>query len=299
MSAARKPLPRDNPPAPHGARLVNDRTRTQFARGYWKPSRGVRLPEDEDSVIARCEALNLVAQRPVVFSSLTSVTLWEGVEDRSPDIEVTVGADDPLIQRPQVICRRRTIDDRDITRAKGLAVTTPQRTFVDVARLLSLPRLVAVGDDFVRRGLCTQADIEEVVQRLKGQRGVRRARQAIPLIDPRSESPRESIVRILLHERGFPAPTPQVNICDAQGQFIARGDLVYEKERIVIEYDGEHHLTRETQAKDASRRGKLAVNDWLIVTVVAEDVSHPERLAAKVQSARDARAARPVTPSVE
>lgn len=286
-------------PASHGARLVDDRTRSQFERGYWKPSRGVRLPEDERGVIAKCEALDLVARRHVVFSSLTAVALWEGVEDRSPAIEVTVGAEHPLIQRPHVVCRRRDLDDRDIAWVKGLAVTTPQRTFVDVARLLSLPRLVAVGDDFVRRGLCTRAQLEEVVQRMTGQRGVRRARQAIPLIDPRSESPRESIVRILLIERGFPPPTPQVDIFDAQGRFIARGDLVYERERIVIEYDGEHHLTRQTQAKDASRRSKLAVHDWLVVTVVAEDVSRPERLVAKVQAARDARARHPVTPSVE
>lgn len=286
-------------PATHGARLVTDRTRAQFTRGHWKPSRGVRLPEDERSIIAQCAALALVAHSAVVFSGLTAVTIWDGVESRGSDIEVTVGADNPLIQRPHVICRRRHLDDRDVAWAKGLAVTTPQRTFVDVARFLSLPRLVAVGDDFVRRGLCTRAQLEEVVQRMTGQRGVKRARQAIPLIDPRSESPRESIVRILLHERGFPPPTPQVNIFDAEGRFIARGDLVYEKERIVIEYDGEHHLTRQTQAKDASRRGKLAVNNWLIVTVVAEDVSRPERLVAKVQAALDARAAHPVTPSVE
>ena len=62
-------------PPSHGARLVDDRTRSQFERGYWKPSRGVRLPEDELSVIAQCEALDLVARRHVVFSSLTAVTL--------------------------------------------------------------------------------------------------------------------------------------------------------------------------------------------------------------------------------
>lgn len=289
----------ESAPAFHGARLVTDQTRAQFRRGFWKPSRGVRLPEDERSFIAQCEALALVAHSTVVFSSLTAVTLWDGVESGSSHIEVTVGARDPLIQRPLVRCRRRDLDDRDVTRLRGLAVTTPQLTFVDVARLLSLPRLVAVGDDFLRRGLCTRADLEDACLRMAGQRGVKRARQATPLLDPRSESPRESIVRILLHERGFPPPTPQVNIFDAHGRFIARGDLVYEKERIVIEYDGEHHLTRQTQAKDASRRGKLAVNDWLIVTVVPEDVSRPERLVAKVQAARDARARHPVTSSVE
>ncbi len=84
---------------------------------------------------------------------------------------------------------------------------------------------------------------------------------------------------------GFPAPTPQVDIVDEMGQFIARGDLVYIDKRIVIEYDGEHHLTRETQAKDAARRGKLAVNDWLVVTVVGEDISHPPLLRAKVSAA--------------
>ncbi|MEK9736754.1 MAG: DUF559 domain-containing protein [Candidatus Nanopelagicales bacterium] len=89
----------------------------------------------------------------------------------------------------------------------------------------------------------------------------------------------------MLLEMGFPAPTPQVDIVDEKGQFIARVDLAYVKERIIIEYDGEHHLTRETQAKDAARRGKLAVNDWLIVTIVGEDITHPSLLRAKVNAA--------------
>jgi len=279
-------LPQPQPtPTPHGARLVTDLTRWQHGKGYWRPSRGVRLPLEEHGFLARCEAVNIVSKRTVVFSGLSAIRLCDGVEDRDDDLEVTVGADDPLIVRPGVRCRRRQLDQRDVTDLHGLAVTTPQRTFVDVASQLKLPRLVAVGDDFLRRDLCSGSDIAEVLDRSRGQRGVRRARQALALLDPRAESPRESVLRIMLLEMGFPAPTPQVDIVDEMGQFIARGDLVYIDKRIVIEYDGEHHLTRETQAKDAARRGKLAVNDWLVVTVVGEDISHPPLLRAKVSAA--------------
>ncbi|MEK9736755.1 MAG: hypothetical protein VW239_05490, partial [Candidatus Nanopelagicales bacterium] len=156
-------------------------------KGYWRPSRGVRLPLAEHGFLARCEAINIVTQRTVVFSGLSAIRLWDGVEDREDDIEVTVGADDPLMVRPEVRCRRRELEQRDVTGLHGLAVTTPQRTFVDAASRLKLPRLVAVGDDFLRRALCSESDIAEVLDLSRGQRGVRRERQALALLDPRAE----------------------------------------------------------------------------------------------------------------
>ena len=111
---------------------------------------------------------------------------------------------------------------------------------------------------------------------------MRRARQAAGLLDPRSESPPESILRITLISAGLPAPTPQVVIRSVSGTFIARGDLVYEDERIVIEYDGEHHLTPKQQAKDADRRHRLALEGGLVITITRYDLRDPRHAIRKV-----------------
>jgi hypothetical protein len=229
----------------------------------------------------------------VAFSGETSVELWEGVCGSGDSLEVTLPTGAHPVRRAGVRARRRDLLQRDVADLHGLPVTSPERTFVDVAERLSVPRLVSVGDDFLRRGLCTRADIVEVIGRSTGQRGLRSAKRAAELLDPRAESPRESLTRALIVEAGLPAPTPQVGIHDSRGRFIARGDLVYEDLKIVIEYDGHHHLTLEGQRRDARRRGELGLEDWLIVTVVPADIHRPQELIAKVFRALSARGVRP------
>ena len=256
------------------------------------PTRGVRLPHERRDLVARCEALLLALRGPLAFSGITAIALWDGVEGPGETLEVTSPAHVDPIRRAGVRARRRTLSEGDVGEVRGLPVTSPERAFVDLAERLSVPRLVAIGDDLLRRGLCTRADIADVVGRSAGQRGVCTARRAAELLDPRAESPRESLTRAIIVEAGLPAPIPQVDIFDSRGRFIARGDLVYEDLRIVIEYDGYHHLTLQGQRRDACRRGDLGLEGWLMVTVVPADVHRPGDLLAKVTRALRSRGAR-------
>ena len=114
-------------------------------------------------------------------------------------------------------------------------------------------------------------------------------REIVDYIDPRAESPRESMMRYVLWRAGYVDLQPNVDIRGATGQFIARGDLVDVGRKILVEYDGAHHLTRAGQAKDADRRLRLAADSWLEVTVVAEDLYPETRLLRKVALAYDVR----------
>lgn len=276
-------------PSEDRAHVVTARTRHRFRQGFWSPTRGIRVPDHRHDLRARCEAVILAVGDRAVFTGMTALELWDGVEVRPGPLEVTVASDGVEIQRAGVRCRRRILAPGDVVQVDGLSVTTPQRTFVDVARSLDVPRLVAVGDDLVRRRLLAFPDIDRVLKRSSGQRGVRTARRARELLDPRAESPRESIVRAIIVEAGLPVPVPQVEIFDGYGRFLARGDLVYPELKIVIEYDGAHHLTRQAQARDADRRGLLGNEGWLMVTVVPADVHHPHLLLRKVSAALAAR----------
>lgn len=271
------------------AHLVTDRTRGAFRRGFWTPTRGVRLPDSRHDVVARCAAAARAVGPGIVFSGVTAVELWEGVEADARLLEFTIPEDAHDVRRPGYRCRRRCLQPQDVTNRHGFNVTTPARTLVDLAERMSLSRLVAVGDEFLARGLVRDTALTEVLDRSVGQRGVRKARLAATLLDPRAESPRESMVRTLLIEGGYPCPVPQFEVRDPAGRFIARVDLAYVDLRIAFEYDGEHHLSRESQAKDAWRRGDLAAEGWLIVTVVAEDVRQPDLLYTKANRALQAR----------
>jgi hypothetical protein len=292
LHSAHMPL---HPSAIHISRLNRDHYRNAQ---WWTPTHGVRLPLGMTSLPDRAAALTLVTPPTTALSERTSAALWGGplpLEIPLEVLHVTLPPGGFHIQRPDVVCHRRSLSPEDIRDVDGLRLTSPERTLVDLAGVLSLPHLVALGDDFLRRNLMTQRDLHNVVQQSRKQRGIPSARTAAMLLDARSESPRESVTRVLLWQGGFPMPTPNVDICDASGNFVARGDLVYEDLRIVIEYDGSHHLTPGQQSKDADRRLKLNVLDWLIVEVVSRDIRTPQRLYDKVLSAFAYRGATPLT----
>ena len=252
---------------------------------WWAPTRGVRLPRGEDSLIARCSAL--ISVRPgTVICRCTAAAAWGcAVAPPTCPIHAALPSNSTGLRRFGYSRMRRDLHPSDITEHEGLAITTPERTFVDIAQDVSLGLVVAFGDYILRQSLATPPAIADCLTRSRGRRGVRRARQAADLLDARAESPPESVLRVALIAAGLPAPTPQYVIRSTDGHFIARGDLVFEDERIVIEYDGEYHLTPEQQAKDADRRHRLMLEGWLVVTITRRDLREPRRAVRKVDEA--------------
>jgi hypothetical protein len=252
---------------------------------WWTPTRGARLPQGEDSLLARCSAL--LAVRPgAVICSCTSAAVWGcAVAPLDTPIRAALPHSCNGLRRERHRRMRRALGPEDITEHLGLTITTPERTFVDIAEDVSLGLVVAFGDYILRQHLATPTAIADCLARSRGRRGVRRARQAADLLDARAESPPESVLRVALIAAGLPAPTPQYVIRSTDGHFIARGDLVFEDERIVIEYDGEYHLTPEQQAKDADRRHRLMLEGWLVVTITRRDLRDPRRAVSKVNDA--------------
>jgi hypothetical protein len=252
---------------------------------WWTPTRGARLARASDGLAARCAAL--VAVRPdAVFVGRTAAALW-GCSVAAPGapIETVMPSSSAGIRREGHRRRRRDIPREHVTLRDGLWLTTPERTLVDLAADVPLALLVAFGDHILREKLATQTSISDCVAGAGGQRGVRRARQGIDLLDARAESPPESILRVTLISAGLPAPIPQHVITSRSGEFLARGDLAYPAERIVIEYDGQHHLSPAQQSKDADRRHRLSMEGWWVVTVTAWDLRDPRRAVRKVNEA--------------
>ena len=114
--------------------------------------------------------------------------------------------------------------------------------------------------------------------RFKGFRGVVQLRELAPLVDPRSESPGESALRLRWLDAGLPAPELQVPV-RAAGILRYRGDLGLPALRFLAEYDGrEHHTTPADRAYDEQRRAWLRDRGWVVVVLTAREVlEHPER----------------------
>jgi hypothetical protein len=96
------------------------------------------------------------------------------------------------------------VAEDEIETVRGMAVTTPARTALDLARHRPLDVAVAEIDALARAARLKAADIELLAERFKGRRGIREARVALDLVDPGAESPQETRVRLLLIRAGFP-----------------------------------------------------------------------------------------------
>lgn len=125
-------------------------------------------------------------------------------------------------------------------------------------------------DVFLRSRLVGRAALERQFWGRRN-RGIRLARHALQLADPRAESPPESELRVVLTIGGF-HPKPQRNVY-AKRRFLGRLDLAIEDGKVAIEYDGRWHDTPEQVIHDRERRQQLTAAGWAFVIVDCEQLA--------------------------
>lgn len=197
---------------------------------------------------------------------------------------VGVPRDHTRIRRAGVVGRRLNVDAVDIVEVRGIRCTSPVRTWAELAESLSVAQLTAVADALLarRRPLATKAELEAMHLRLLGGRGSVNRRRALELASDRAESPRESLLRVLLVTAGLPEPECNVEIFD-DGRFVARVDLFYRQARLIVEYDGDHHRDARQWSKDQRRRSELESLGYRFTVVTARDFDDPAALIARVR----------------
>lgn len=159
----------------------------------------------------------------------------------------------------------------DIQLWQGLRITTGARTFVDLAAEMTLRELVMVGDHLLRRGFMTLDELAAAIERFAGRRGLKVARLAFVRLDKRSASGPESLTRLRFEDEGLPRPECNVDIHDALGTFIGCADLALRKPKILVDYDGAHHLSVEQQRSDSIRDRLYVANGWVPLRATYRD----------------------------
>ncbi|WP_299058094.1 hypothetical protein [uncultured Nocardioides sp.] len=177
------------------------------------------------------------------------------------------------IRRALADSGERNLLDRDTSEVHGLRVTTPLRTALDLGRVRSTDMAISAMDATARLGHFGLDELLAEVPRFAGMRWVTTLRAIAPLVDPRSESPGESVLRLRWLETGLGRPVPQVEVREL-GRLLARLDLGHEEIRFAAEYDGEEwHSSPEQLEHDRDRRSYLCrERDWTIVAARKENV---------------------------
>jgi uncharacterized protein DUF559 len=170
-----------------------------------------------------------------------------------------------------VITRNQRLANDEITHVARLPVTTPARTAYDLARQLPRGKAVARLDALMHATPFSMEDVLLLAKRYPGARGLQRLRTALPLVDGGSASPKETWLRLLLIDAKLPVPNTQIPVHE-NWRLVAVLDMGWQKYKVAVEYDGDHHRTSRRQyAKDQRRLRKLEAMGWIVIRVIAED----------------------------
>lgn len=229
----------------------------------------------------RVRALTAALREDLVISHQTAADVLglPTVGAQRGFIHLTVPAGTSTIRRTGVRAHRSEIAMHERMKFGELTVTKPARIFVDLAAQgVSLEELVAFGDAILHHEWVTETMLAHAVHSRFRHRGVRIARQALPLLDGRAESVPESLLRVRIIFAGLPKPEPQVKVFDERGRLIARLDLGYDEIKVGIDYDGRHHAKRKQFGRDLARYTELASLGWHILRPGSDDLDDGSRL---------------------
>jgi hypothetical protein len=212
----------------------------------------------------------LTTDRAGVIAGVAASALHgaEWVDDTEP-IEILVNE-----RRKQsgLVIRMDRVGDDEITTVDGLPVTTLARTAFDLGRYQKRSAAIARLDALMRAAPFSADEVLRLMHRYGPVRGVRQLRELVPLVDPGAESPRESRLRLLLIDNGFPVPETQIPVLDEAGVSFAFLDMGWRHMQLAVEYDGDQHRTDRPQyVKDMRRHPKIAKRGWEVIRVIAED----------------------------
>lgn len=229
----------------------------------------------------------------VVLCGSTAARLW-GVD--LPDagtVEVASRPGRPLRSRPDLRVHAWTLGPEDVMCVRGMAVTTPARTLVDVVLGSARPDALAALDSGLRKGLVGPGDLTALACTAAGRPGAAHVADLWAWGDGRAESPLESRVRFRCLDAGLPPDDLQVEIRDGQGALLARADMAYRHRSnpsrglLLVEADGASaHSAPAAVYRDRQRHNRLTGREMDMLRFTYRDTVDRLTIPRAVREAR-------------
>lgn len=240
---------------------MDDVVRGKVRRSGWTAvTRGVHAEGPEPDLPRRLRGWSLVLPESAVFTHLTAAELrgwWLPAPVPHPVFAAGRERERHPQRRGLTTLRLNGADETDLLH--GVRVAKPAETLLTCAADLDVLDLVPLADSALHLGHCTMADLVALSRTRR--RGVRMLRTVLPLLDGRSESAWESLLR-LLHVTAGVEVEPQREIRTSAGAFVARADLWLVGTRRIHEYDGSDHRDVVTHRADLARERRLVDERW-------------------------------------
>ena len=225
-------------------------------------------PPGQASRVTLLTAAVAACGEDAVLSHASAAELWGLLEPRPGDIDVTVVGRNPGVRDGVRRHRSRTLTPREIRTKRAIRVTSPARTVVDCARDRDLEELLATAID---KGLTTERQIEQAIERCSSRRGVRRLHRILhqPGGPRRTRSWAERRLLALVRQAGLPVPMTNRLLNGYQV------DAVWPDHRLVVEIDGyDFHRGRRAFKTDRKRDAAHVAAGYRVIRFTADQLEH-------------------------
>lgn len=217
-------------------------------------------------------------------SGSCAAALWELGGIAAATVEITT----PRSLRspdPTIVLRRARLEQPEIRTRRGIPVTSPERTLLDLGRLVSRRKLESALDDALCKRLTTPGRLSGYLE-ARGKRGREGTAPLRALLTHLADAPGmdrfERLLSSALVTRSLPKPLPQHPV-ELEGRTFFL-DFAYPDARLGIEaHSFKHHSKRDDWENDQVRHALLTAAGWTILYVTWRRLrDHPDLVARDV-----------------
>jgi very-short-patch-repair endonuclease len=233
---------------------------------------------------ARLLAAVLAAGRvDAAVSHESAAALWGIRPSASRVVDVTT----QTWKRNQPGIRFHTMDGRydETTEIRGVPVTGPSRTLLDLGRVLDADELERAFREAERLRLTDAHSVADLLERYPGRRGcvaVRRLTGMKEIYKGVTRSQLEERFRMFL--RAHDLPDPEWNVRLDLDQATLEVDCLWRDQRLIVELDGYgYHASLDAFERDRLRDRLVATEGWLPIRITWKALRDDPRLAGQLR----------------
>jgi very-short-patch-repair endonuclease len=205
--------------------------------------------------LAREMAAVLACGENAAISHRTAAIVWHLLTaDEEGPVDVTVTSCSGRRRPGLRIHQSRRLLPADVRHFRGLPVTAPGRTLIDLAELATDRELERATHEAFTRRLVNAPRLLADIELYRGRRGLTRLRRLLEGADPSTLTRSEAEERFLALVRAAALPPPEVNV-RVQGYEV---DFLWREAGLVVEVDGfQFHSSRGAFERDRRRDDDL------------------------------------------
>ena len=181
--------------------------------------------------------------------------------------------------------RTQTLDPQDVARYRGIPITSPARTLVDLAGVLDYQRLRRAVRQAQSLRLVQPQHLTEALARLGPRRGSRNLRRILATGPAPTRSELEDVVLDLILGGGLEHPEVNVPLVLTGRRVVP--DFRWPSQKLVVEADGAAwHDDRLSREDDAERQALLEAHGERVLRVTWEQaITRPRETLARIRAA--------------